>query len=166
MAYFPLLGKEFIWTPIVNNLADGAPIGPTLSTADGSISVTYDPNIEEKYHGNWSIAESNKEDGASVRVELRLGNAPANLPACNMGADANKGCIAYFDVQLWKNQGQVKKNGGDQDDLIDLTNGQSLPIKFHIKDGAANVPPSITIASPENNSTFTSDKSITFYSNS
>ncbi len=146
---------------LVNNQADGAPIGPTLSTVDGSISVSYDPSIEEQYHGNWDITDSNKEDGASVRVELRLGNAIADSPACNAGADVNKGCMAYFDVQLWKNQGQVKKDDGDQDTLVDLINGQSLPIKFHIKEGAANVPPSVVVTSPEDGSTFTLDEDIT-----
>ncbi len=147
---------------LVDGQAVGSPIGPTLSTADGSIQINYDLGIEEKYHANWDITDSNKDDGAIVRIELRLNNAPSDIPACNAGADANIGCIGYFDVQLWKNQGQVKKNDGDQDDLIDLTNGQTLPIKFHIKEGAANVSPIVDITSPENNTRFTANDEITF----
>ena len=147
---------------LVDGQAVGSPVGPTLSTADGSIQINYDLGIEEKYHANWDITDSNKDDGAIVRIELRLNNAPSNIPACNAGADANIGCIGYFDVQLWKNQGQVKKNDGDQDDLIDLTNGQTLPIKFHIKEGAANVSPIVDITSPEDNTRFTANDEITF----
>ena len=147
---------------VVSVEAFGAPIGPTLSTADGSIQINYDLGIEEKYHANWDITDSNKDDGAIVRIELRLNNAPNNAPACNAGADVNVGCIGYFDVQLWKNQGQVKKNDGNQDNIIDLTNGQTLPIKFHIKEGAANVSPIVEITSPEDNTRFTSNDEITF----
>ena len=148
---------------VVSGKAEGTPIGPTFSTADGSISVTYDPGAEEKYSANWKISDSNKPDGSIVRVELRLGNVlDDTAPACNDGADVNVGCIAYFDVQLWKNQGQAKRADGDQDDIIDLGTNQSLPIKFHVKDGAANVPPSVSISNPEDNSVFLSDEGVTF----
>ncbi len=78
---------------LVNGQVADAPVGPKLTTKDGSIQVDYDPGFEEKYHGNWDITASNKEDGAIVRVELRLDNAPSDAAACNNGADANVGCI-------------------------------------------------------------------------
>ncbi len=56
----------------------------------------------------------------------------------------------------------MKKSDGDQDSIIDLTNGQTLPIKFHIKEGAANVSPIVEITNPANNAKFTSKDSVTF----
>ena len=182
---------------LVAGQAVGEPVGPNFSRKDGSIKIA-----GNHFHANWKTSDSALPDGAKVRVELRLANAPENAPACNVstlealssaqavserkrgvfnrygrhhdaheakdidaedkargddselgqqtvsGISANKGCIAFVDVQLWKNKGDVKKKGGDKDSLLDLKNGQALPIKFHVVPGAANVTPVITIQEP------------------
>lgn len=132
-----------------NGEATGAPLGPTFATGDGSITVTNDPNVDEEYHANWDTSLTDVEDGTSVRVEVRLSNAPTDGPACNPAtADLANGCLAFFDVQLWRNMGQVKKTQVGTAigttatyDTFDLTNGRTLPIKVHIEQGAADLPP-------------------------
>lgn len=132
-----------------NGEAAGAPLGPTFTTTDGSITVTNDPNVDEEYHANWDTSLTDVEDGTSVRVEVRLPNAPTDAPACNPAtADLANGCLAFFDVQLWRNMGQAKKTqvgtaigANATDDTLDLTNGRTLPIKVHIEQGAADTPP-------------------------
>ena len=175
---------------LVAGQAVGEPAGPNFSRENGTIKLA-----GNHFHANWKTSDSALLDGAKVRVELRLANAPKNAPACNVdpspvltntratsveereeaddrrrrlrdalqntvardggleqqtvsGISADAGCVAFVDVQLWKNQGEAKKNGGDKDSLLDLTNGQTLPIKFHIAPGAANVTPVITIQEP------------------
>lgn len=182
---------------LVAGQAVGEPVGPNFSREDGTIKIA-----GNHFHANWKTSDSALPDGAKVRVELRLANAPENAPACNVstlealsstrvaserkrgvfnrhsrhhdaheaedidaedkargddselgqqtvsGISADKGCIAFVDVQLWKNKGDVKKKGGDKDSLLDLKNGQTLPIKFHVIPGAANVTPVITIQEP------------------
>ena len=187
---------------LVDGQAVGAPVGPNFSVEDGTIEIH-----GHHYHADWKTRDSALPNGAKVRVELRLANAPENVSACNVsassesmnpravsaeaheeadgrhrqlrdalgriaarnseleqqtvgGISADAGCIAFFDAQLWKKKGDVKKKGGDKDDILDLKNGQSLPIKFFIAPGAANTSPFVTITVPENAATFKDDEVI------
>ena len=121
--------------------AYGSPIGPSFSTADGTIHVVDEPGVEEQYHANWDTSASTPE-GTMVRVEVRLDHAPAG-PSCNPATtDLETGCLAFFDVELFENMGQAKKtkhgttNGTvEEEEVIDLVDGRTLPIKLHIERG-------------------------------
>lgn len=83
---------------LVAGQAVGEPVGPSFSREDGSIKLA-----GNHFHANWKTSDSALPDGAKVRVELRLANAPENAPACNAqtgGVNADAGCIAFVDVQL------------------------------------------------------------------
>ena len=118
--------------------AVGPALGPSFSTLGAGklkIKVSNDPGIEEQYHVNWETSDSNQPDDTLLRVELRLLNAPANTSVCDQGLDNTAGCLAYFDVLLRKSMSAAKKDPAP-DGVLDLVNGQTLPIKVHIALGS------------------------------
>jgi hypothetical protein len=149
--------------------ATGSPLGPSFSTALGTITVVSD-EAGGHYHANWKTSDTNVADGTLVRVELRLGNAPVNQPACGaLTVDIDAGCIAFVDVELWRNVGQAKKARAgtpaevdDSERIIALVNGQTLPIKLHVTAGAANTAPVVTITAPAPGTQFPATEEVAF----
>lgn len=133
----------------------GSDIGPRFSVKAGNI--TKDGG---HYLANWKTSDSKQADKTTLRVELRLDNAPEGQPACTNGADINAGCLAFFDAQLWRNQGDANKYGDQSGNILNLVNGQALPIKFHVNAGAINVAPKVKILTPADGYSLTSDQSL------
>ena len=107
-----------------------------FSVANEEIRVTFEPGVEEQYHVNWHTRTANLPDGSIVRIEVRLSHAPVSAPACDEGASLVRGCLAYTDVQLLRNLGRGRDR--TTNGLSYVVNGQTLPIKFHLREGVAS----------------------------
>ena len=124
------------------------PVGPAFSTDDNTIRVELasEQELEEgeepepdKYLANWNTTDSQQPNNTLVRVELQLNNAPGTAPACNDGVNiAGTGCLAYFHALLVANKKDKPQGVGEE--VLLLVNGQNLPIKFFIQEGAADIP--------------------------
>lgn len=136
----PTLNLHIEFFEVENDVPVGTPVGPSYATADGSIIVSDDGY----YQANWDTRASSLPDGATVRAEVRLEHAEPGQPACTSDtADLSSGCLAFFDVQLWQNKGQAKRvqqftpEGSSVDEVsVELVNGQTLPIKVFVEEGA------------------------------
>lgn len=155
---------------VENGQVTPTPLGPSLSTTDGSIRLNNSRPRYSNYSANWNTALSNRQNGDVVRVEVRLPHAPAGAPACTNGVDKNNGCLGFFDVQLWNSGWDVYYRRWFQyDSILDIRNRWQLPIKFHIAQGTdiptsnpnANTAPTLSIDTPSNNASFTTSDSIT-----
>lgn len=144
------------------------PLGPSLSTHDGSIRVNNDRPRYANYSAVWHTNLSNRSNGDVVRAEVRLSHAATGRPVCNDGIDKAKGCLGFFDVQLWNSSWDVfYRRWFQYDNILDIRNRWSLPIKFHIAqgtdipNGTPNTAPTLSISAPSNNTSFSSNDSIT-----
>jgi hypothetical protein len=130
-----------------NGDAIGESIGPSFSTAHNTIKVTNNPSVEEQYHVNWNSKQLNLPSNVTttLRIEVRLSDlAQARTAVCNDGVDLVVGCLAYADVRLLPNRGRAQAPrvvGSGEDRFIELVNGQTLPIKVHVEEGAIAVWP-------------------------
>ncbi|MEA2676319.1 MAG: hypothetical protein QOJ81_460, partial [Chloroflexota bacterium] len=88
-----------------------------------------------KYRADWNTTASGQPAGSLSRIEIRLADAPDG-PACNHGVSLGSGCVGYFDVGLFKRHHRVPLPDG----VRPVALGRTLPIKFHIAQGALTPP--------------------------
>ncbi|MEX2542163.1 MAG: hypothetical protein WD314_10140 [Trueperaceae bacterium] len=154
----------------VTQEAFGAPVGPRYSTVDGTIVVTNVPEVEEHYFAKLDTKALNRSDGASVRIEFRLANAPEDQPACNPAtANVDAGCVAFVDLQLWQNLGQARRqqpgargNTTAEAKVVDVVAARFLPVKLHIATGAANTTPSVVVEQPDDGTDYATGETVSF----
>lgn len=115
--------------------AFGSPVGPSLSTVSNTVTVTDQQGIEEAYEATWHTRDSDQPNGSILRVEVRLPQAEPGEPACNGKPNMDGGCLAYFDAKLWRSGTDVEANPSGPG-TVDLINGSSIDIRFHIAIGA------------------------------
>lgn len=125
----------------------GKALGPGYSVKAGTIAQD-----GGKYHANWKTSDSEQVNGTTVRIELRLDNAPAGEPVCHAGVNLDAGCLAFIDAKLWRNQGEANQ-GAKSNTLLNLVNGQTIPLKFHVNADAINQAPRVTIKTPATGAT-------------
>jgi hypothetical protein len=141
--------------------AIGGPIGPSLRTADGSVTVD-GASETGAYVGVWSLRASAAKPGDTIRAEVRTRNATAGVPACDGGADLDgAGCLAFFTATVWRDQRQANRATGPEG-MIHLVANQTLPIRLFVATGAANLAPSLEILEPDDGSVFPSGSVVVF----
>ncbi|UCH25403.1 MAG: FG-GAP repeat protein [Trueperaceae bacterium] len=128
-----------VFTLNEDGTASGVPLGPSFSNEAGTITDANNPFVEEYYSAVWDTGVTGVPDGTRLRVEVRLEHAEADVPVCNPATtDLGKGCLAFFDVELWKNRGQARKAEVHDlaGDIVHLANDDLLQIKLHVRDEA------------------------------
>jgi hypothetical protein len=101
----------------------------SFSTIDGSVTETNEPGLREHYQADWDSRRARLPDNTIVRVEVRLGDLPADAPSCSEQVLGQAtGCLAFVDVRLVRPPLRTPSAGHHQ-----IVNGQTLPIKVHVE---------------------------------